>query len=411
MPSHGPTPAGSEVRLERSLGLGLITLYGLGNILGAGIYVLIGEVIGVAGMGTPTAFIVAAVIAGLTAFSYGELAARFPVSAGEAVYVQEAFDRRWLSMAVGLLIAFSGMVSAATLTRGFTGYFRVLFEIPDALLIVCLVATLGFVAAWGMKSSARVAAILTLLEAGGLVMIVVVAGDNLDKVPEHLPQMIPVVGDVATTGILLGAFLAFFAFIGFEDMINVAEEVEHPERNLPLGILIALCVSTAIYLLVVLSSLTSVPVELLAGSDAPLALVYEYATGRSPVVISAIGLLAVVNGALVQIIMAARIFYGMSVKGWLPRSLGVVHPRTHTPLTSTVVVAVVVVTLALWFPILYLAGTTSFLVLAVFGLVNLALVVLKRRQSQVVGVIPCPIWVPVAGATTSFGLLLAQVAY
>ena len=300
---------------------------------------------------------------------------------------------------------------AATLTRGFTGYFRVLFEIPDALLIVCLVATLSFVAAWGIKSSARVAAILTLLEAGGLVMIVVVAGDNLDKVPENLPRMIPVVGDVATAGILLGAFLAFFAFIGFEDMINVAEEVEHPERNLPLGILIALCVSTAIYLLVVLSSLTSVPVELLAGSDAPLALVYEQATGRSPVVISAIGLLAVVNGALVQIIMAARIFYGMSAKGWLPRALGVVHPRTHTPLTATVVVAVVVVTLALWFPIVYLAGTTSFLVLAVFGLVNLALVVLKRRQAHVVGVVPCPTWVPVAGAATSFGLLLAQLAY
>jgi APA family basic amino acid/polyamine antiporter len=286
----------------------------------------------------------------------------------------------------------------------------VLANAPDALLIVCLVAVLGFIAAWGIKSSAHIAAILTLAEAAGLVLIVVVAGGNLDTVPEHLPRMLPLGGDTAPTGFLLGAFLAFFAFIGFEDMINVAEEVERPERNLPLGILIALCVSTVLYLLVVLASLTSVPLELLAGNKAPLALVYEHTTGKSPIVISSIGLLAVINGALVQIIMAARIFYGMSTRGWLPRALAVVHPRTQTPLTATILVSAIVVTLALWFPLVHLAGTTSFLVLAVFGLVNLALVVLKRRRSAVVGVVPCPMWVPVAGAVTSFGLLIAQVA-
>ncbi|NIM28779.1 MAG: amino acid permease [Gammaproteobacteria bacterium] len=411
MASRKPPTAAGGAQLDRSLGLGLITLYGLGNILGAGIYVLIGEVIGVAGMGTPLAFVMAAVIAALTAFSYGELAARFPVSAGEAVYVQEAFKQRALSTVVGLLIACSGMIAAATMTRGFTGYFRVLFDLPDAVLIVSLVATLGLIAAWGIKGSARVAAILTVLEFAGLVMIIVVAGDNLDTVPENLPGMIPFVGDVAITSVVLGAFLAFFAFIGFEDMINVAEEVVHPERNLPLGILIALCLSTVLYLLVVLASLTSVPLELLAESDAPLALVYEQATGRSPVVISAIGLLAVVNGALVQIIMAARIFYGMSAKGWLPRALGEVNPRTHTPVTATILVAAIIVSLALWFPLVRLAGATSFLVLAVFTLVNLALVVLKWRRPVVVGVIPCPIWVPCVGAATSFGLLLSQLIY
>ena len=132
---------------------------------------------------------------------------------------------------------------------------------------------------------------------------------------------------------------------------------------------------------------------------------------RSPVVIGAIGLLAVVNGALVQIIMAARIFYGMSVKGWLPRALGEVNPRTHTPVTATILVAAIIVSLALWFPLVRLAGATSFLVLAVFTLVNLALVVLKWRRPVVAGVIPCPIWVPCVGAASSFGLLLAQLIY
>jgi len=400
---------GTDAGLSRSLGLTLITLYGLGNILGAGIYVLIGEVVGAAGMGAPMAFIMAAIVAALSAFTYGELAARFPVSAGEAVYVHEAFDLHWLSMTVGLLIAAAGMVSAATLARGFAGYFQVLVDLPDALLIVCLVVVLGFIAAWGIKSSVRIAATLTIIEAGGLVMIVAVAGGNLDTVPENLPRMLLLEGDSTLSGLVLGAFLAFFAFIGFEDMVNVAEEVERPERNLPLGILIALCVSTVIYLLVVLAALTSVPMEKLAESKAPLALVYQHATGGSPVVISSIGLLAVVNGALVQIIMAARIFYGMSVNGWLPRVLRTVNPRTRTPVTATVVVVVIVVTLALWFPLVGLASTTSFLVLTVFGVVNLTLVALKRRQPEAAGVMPCPLWVPVAGATVSFGLLVAQI--
>ncbi len=399
----------TDAGLSRSLGLTLITLYGLGNILGAGIYVLIGEVVGAAGMGAPMAFIMAAIVAALSAFTYGELAARFPVSAGEAVYVHEAFDLHWLSMTVGLLIAAAGMVSAATLARGFAGYFQVLVDLPDALLIVCLIVVLGFIAAWGIKSSVRIAATLTIIEAGGLVMIVAVAGGNLDTVPENLPRMLLLEGDSTLSGLVLGAFLAFFAFIGFEDMVNVAEEVERPERNLPLGILIALCVSTVIYLLVVLAALTSVPMEKLAESKAPLALVYQHATGGSPVVISSIGLLAVVNGALVQIIMAARIFYGMSVNGWLPRVLGTVNPRTRTPVTATAVVVVIVVTLALWFPLVGLASTTSFLVLTVFGVVNLTLVALKRRQPEAAGVMPCPLWVPVAGATASFGLLVAQI--
>jgi len=402
-------PLGTGAQLDRSLGLGLITLYGLGNILGAGIYVLAGEVVGVAGMGAPLAFVLAAVVAALCAFTYGELAARFPVSAGEAVYVHEAFERRWLSVSVGVLIAAAGMASSATLARGFTGYFRVLIQVPDAFLIITFVVVLGCVAAWGIKSSVRFAAALTLVEAGGLAMIIFVGGHNLHRVPEALPSMLLAGADASGTGVLLGAFLAFFAFIGFEDMINVAEEVERPERNLPLGILIALCVSTVIYLLVILVALTSVPMGLLAGSKAPLALIYEHATGGSPVVISAIGMLAVVNGALVQIIMASRILYGMSVNGWLPPVLGAVNARTRTPVRATIVVTAVVVALALWFPLVHLASGTSFLVLSVFALVNLALVALKRRRPDVAGVLPCPIWIPITGAAASFGLLLAQL--
>ena len=403
-----PTPP-SRPTLARNLGLTLITLYGLGNILGAGIYVLVGEVVGVAGPGAPLAFVIAALAAALTAFTYGELAARYPVSAGEAVYVQHAFHRRWLSTAVGLLIAAAGMLSAATLARGFVGYFQVLVQWPDALLIVAIVVTLGLIAGWGIKASVSIAAALTLIEGGGLVLIVVVAGDNLVALPQRLPEFLMLSNAGSWPGVFAASFLAFFAFIGFEDMVNVAEEVEKPERNLPLGILIALIVSTLLYLPTVLVALLSVPAAELAASKAPLALVYERATHGAPTIIGVIGLLAVINGSLVQIIMASRIFYGMGINGWLPRILSVVHPRTRTPLIATVVVTGTVMALALWFPLITLAEGTSFLILTVFTLVNVALLRLKLREPRVVGVTPCPLWVPATGAVASFGLLCTVV--
>jgi amino acid transporter len=189
----------------------------------------------------------------------------------------------------------------------------------------------------------------------------------------------------------------------------VAEEVKRPERNLPLGIVVALAVSTLLYVLVVLVALLSVPMDELVRSKAPLAMVYDRATQGSGMVMGAIGMLAVVNGVLVQIIMASRIVYGMGANGWLPRHFASVHPRTRTPVAATVAVTGIVLVLALWFPLVKLAGATSFLLLAVFTVVNVALVHLKRRQPHMAGVVPCPTWVPVAGAGMSIGLLLAGI--
>lgn len=395
--------------LERTLGLTLVTLYGLGNILGAGIYVLVGKVVGVAGLYAPLAFVIAAGVAALAAFSYGELAARYPVSAGEAVYVQNAFRLRPLSIVVGCLIALAGMVSAATLARGFVGYFHVFFTVPGWPVVVLLVAAMGLVAWWGIGESVRVAAVLTVIEVGGLLLVVAVAGNSLTELGQRLPELVPPADPWQWHGIFLGAFLAFYAFIGFEDMVNVAEEVESPERNLPLGILLALIVSTVLYVLVVLVSVFSVAPEHLAQSDAPLALVYSHATGAKPVVITAIGLFAVINGALIQIIMASRVLYGMSANGWLPAIFARVDPRTRTPAVATVLVTVMVMALALWFPLVKLAGATSLLILVVFSLVNLALVRIKAQTPRVAGVQSIPIWIPVAGFVASLGLLLTQL--
>jgi amino acid transporter len=393
--------------LRRVLSLPVITFYGMGTIIGAGIYVLVGEIAGAAGMRAPLAFALAGVIAAFTALSYAELSSRYPVSAGEAVYLQQGFGRRWLSMGVGLLLAVAGMVSSATLANGFVGYLHVFVPAPDWVAVIGLVLVLGTLACWGIRESAIVATVTTLVEIGGLVLILSVAAPNFAHLPQRLPEMLPTADAAAWSGVLLGAFLAFYAFLGFEDMVNVAEEVHDPARNMPRAILIAAAVATVLYILVATAAVLTQPPERLALSEAPLASIYVEATGRSPWMISVVGLFAVVNGALIQIIMGARILYGMAREGWLPRALAYVHPRTQTPLATTAVMTAAVLALALWFPLVTLAKVTSFILLSVFALVNLALVRIKLRGPAPAGVRTFPVWVP----CVAFVLCLAILAF
>lgn len=396
------------IKLQRRLGLYLLTFYGLGNILGAGIYVLIGKVVGMAGLYAPVSFLIAAVIAGATAFSYAELSARLPFSAGEAIYMENALGKRWLSLMTGLLIALAGMVSAATIARGFVGYLDVFVTIPPFIVITLLLLALGTLAAWGIAQSVMFAAALTLLGIFGLLLVIFVAGDSLSQLPARLPELIPPAEPLLWQGIFMGAFLAFYAYIGFEDMVNVAEEVKDPQRTLPYAIMLALLISTLLYLLVSLVAVLSVPADELARSDAPLALIYQHVTGREPVLITQIALFAVVNGALIQIIMSSRILYGMAAQGWLPvrlSALARIHPVTRTPLLATGVVTVAVLLMALWLPMLTLARITSFIVLVVFVLVNLALFILKRRDPHPQGVMVYPLWLPIMALVLTVLLL------
>ncbi len=399
----------SQVELKRSLSLTLTTLYGLGNILGAGIYVLVGKVIAHAGVFAPLSFLVASLLACLTAFTYAELSGRYPLSAGEAVYVQQGLGIQTVSALVGLLIIFAGVVSAATILRGFTGYLQVFVTVPEVAAIVVLAMVLGGLAAWGITESVIVAALITVLEIAGLVMIIVVAAPSAlagQGVPQDLS---PLLDGAVWFGIFAGGFLAFYAFIGFEDMVNVAEEVREPRRNLPRALLLSLAIASILYFLVALAAIGAAPRPLLAGSDAPLADLYQYVTGQEPVVITLIGMFAVINGALIQIIMASRVCYGMSRQQWLPPVFGRVNALTHTPLPATVVVSLLVLGLALWFPIETLAKATSYFLLLVFSLVNLSLWRLKHGGDQPAGILRVPGWVPASGFLASFLFVVIQV--
>ena len=406
-PDHTP---GEKVQLRRSLSLPLITFYGLGTILGAGIYVLVGKVAGIAGMFAPVSFTLAAITAGLSAFTYMELCSRYPLAGGAAVYTQQGFRLRWLSILVGFLIVLSGLVSAATISRGFVGYFRVFVDVPEMLVIVGAVLVLAVLACWGIAQSVTAAAVATVIEVGGLLLIIGVAYASFGALPERLPDLIPPFELVAWEGIFLGGFLAFYAFIGFEDMVNVAEEVKNPERNLPRAILLAIVISTTLYLAVSLAAVLALPLDQLSASGAPLALMFEQATGASPKIMAAIGLFAVINGALIQIIMAARMLYGMSREGWLPRSVGKINARTQTPILATVLVSIAVLVLALALPLVTLAKVTSFAILAVFAIISLALIRLKRAGPPAAGVYTVPAWVPYSSMATALILLALQVA-
>ena len=393
-----------QTSLKRALSLPLVTFYGLGNILGAGIYVLVGKVVAHAGIFAPVSFLVAALLACLSAFAYAELAARFPLSAGEAVYVQEGIGIRSVSALVGLLIILAGIVSAATILRGFTGYLQVFLPVHDMAALLVLVILLGGLAAWGISESVLVAAFITVIEIIGLLLIIGVAAPGLALARPVAADFSPLLEIGTWQGIFVGGFLAFYAFIGFEDMVNVAEEVQDPRRNLPRAILIALTVSSLLYFLVALAAVSSVPGEQLAASDAPLAFMYAYVTGREPVLITIISMFAVINGALIQIIMASRVCYGMSRKRWLPAVFAKVHTVTRTPVIATLSVALLVLIMALWLPLETLAKATSYFLLVVFSLINLSLWRLKRHGPHPAGVICVPYWVPVTGffASTIF---------
>lgn len=395
--------------LRRTIGLPLLLFFGLGNILGAGIYVLVGKVSGEAAMYAPVAFLVASFVAGFSAFAYSEMSARYPLSAGEAVYIDEGFHLTALSRLTGLLIAFAGMVSAATLSRGFYGYFYTFFQAPELLVITGIILLMGLLTLWGISQSVGVAALLTVVEISGLLLIIWAGKDVLSSVPAQIDILLPPLQSSVWSGIILGAFLAFFAFIGFEDMVNIAEEVKNPHRTLPAGILLSLLIATLFYALITLIAVLALDQNTLAESKAPLADILSATSDINPKIISSIGMFAIINGALIQMIMASRIFYGMAKKGWIWNGLAKVNNKTQTPVTATWLVIIIILCLALWFPLETLARGTSYLILIVFTLVNAALISIKRKKEPVEGALNIPIWVPVAGFISSISLILFQL--
>ncbi|WP_428025323.1 APC family permease [Arcobacter sp.] len=397
-----------KFNLKRDVSLTLLVFYGLGNIFGAGIYVLVGKIAGISGIYIPFSFLVACIVVLFTALSYAELSSRFPYSAGEALYAKKAFNSKTLSIAIGVLISLSGIISSATILHGFNGYVSHFINLPPYITSTLVITVLCIVCILGIGHSVKVASILTVIEIFGLLYIIFIGIDKLPFETIEFSKLIPPFEISVWHTIILGAFLAFYAFIGFEDMVNIAEEVKKPTKTMPKAIIIALFVSTIIYILVAIVSILAIEPNTLAKTNSPLADVYTKLTQKEPVLLSFIGTFAVLNGALIQIIMVSRVFYGMSMNKWIPNIFSKVNEKTRTPIFATVFASISVLIFTLWLPILTLANLTSFLIFVIFTLMNIALIKIKLQRKTPDNIISYPIYIPIIGIIINITMIAVQ---
>jgi len=397
----------TQPALRRVLGTPLLIFYGLGVIIGAGIYVLVGTVIGAAGTAAPWAFVLAGALAGLTGLSYAELAVRFPEAAGAAAYVKEAFGSDRLSQLTGLAVAAVVVVSTASIARGSIGYVQVFLPLPGAAIAGGVVLLFTAVACLGVRESVGMAAVMTAIEVGGLLLVLAAGWQLLGGAPVRLDELVPA-APAAWAALVSGAFLAFFAFIGFENLANMAEEARDPERSLPRAILASLGISAVLYAAVTAVAILAVPAAELAASAAPLLLMARHAAWFSPEVFSAIAIVAVANGVLIEIVMLGRLLYGMARRGLLPRALGAVASRQRTPVRATILGGAVIFVLTVTLPFVSLVVVSSTITLLVFAVVNVALWRLQTLRPRSSG-FRVPRAIPPIAAVANVALAAAQL--
>ena len=388
-------------QLKRKLGVPLLVFYGVGIMVGAGIYVLVGAAAGAAGIYAPLAFLLAGLVALPTAASYAELSARIPKSAGEAAYLMRAFHKPVIAQAVGLTTVVTGTIAAAVVLQGGVGYLQKLIPWDTEVLIVLMGGFLMLVAIAGVVESLALAAFFTIVEVIGLLIVSYVGLTGPTSVEWMAMPAMEAQGGLQ--GLAFAGILAFFAFIGFEDLVNMAEETRAPERTLPRAIFWSLGITTVLYMLVTFAAVRTVGIVALGESRQPLALVYEVATQKSAAFLAVIAVAAATNGVLAQIILAARVLFGLGENApWLSVFTHA-HPRFGTPILATVLSGVAVILAALYLPLVSLAEITSVLLLAIFASMNLALIVIKRQEPEAPYKVPTIVpWI---------GLILSGAAF
>jgi amino acid transporter len=398
--------------LIRSIGPFQLTLYGLGSMLGSGIYGLIGQAAGRVGNAVWASFLVAMVAALLTALSYASLGSRYPRAGGAAFVTQKAYGLPLLSFVVGLTVVCSGLASVATQSQVFARNLAVLFALDGwpiwATVAGFLLVMTGLVLR-GIRESMWVNVAFTFIEAAGLLLVIAVGipfwgSVNLFETPE------PAGADMGMLLIMQGAVLTFFAFIGFEDTLNVAEECRDPERTIPIALVTAMLIGALIYVAVAVTAVSVVPWRELAQSPGPLAEVIDRAAPWiAPGIFTAITLFAVANTALVNFVTSSRLIYGMSSQGLLPRQLAGLHESRRTPHVAIAMLLAIVLPLGLFGSVANLASASVLLLLVVFAAVNGALFVLKGRRQEPPGRFEVPRWVPAAGVVLCLGLVGLRV--
>lgn len=369
---QAPFDEAPRTALRRVLGLPLLVFYGIGVTVGAGIFALIGDILRLAGDLSPLVFLLAAVVAGTSAGSYALLSPRFPKAAGAAVYAKAGFGPG-VARVTGIGVALTGIVSAGVVSLAFGSYLGTLLPVPAPVLGLGLVAVLTVIACLGVRQSVLLAAAVTLVEVGTLIVVIGAGVPELGDA--DLWDRILILPSAASFGVIMAAVtVAFYAFIGFEDIVNMAEETKHPERVMAPAIIVTLAATTLVYVAVAAIAVAVADRVLIAESDAPMATLFAGLTGGSPAPIAAVAAIAMINGVLIQILMASRLLYGMAQEDIIrPKWLGAISRRRRTPVASTLAVAGAVSLLIIAVPIVRLAELTSYVTLGVFTVVNFSL--------------------------------------
>jgi basic amino acid/polyamine antiporter, APA family len=383
-----------ESYLKRELGLFQVVMYGVGNIIGAGIYVLIGGAAGLAGNLAWLAFVVGALVALFTGLSYAELASMYPKAASEYVYVGRAYGNRLLSFLTQWTMLVTEIVAAATVSLGFAGYLSAAFNVPIVPTAVALLVVLTLVVIGGVRESFRLNTTLSVIAIVGLLIVIVAAVGRFGSVPY-------IWSPNGSAGVLGAVILVFFAYIGFDNIANIAEDTRRPETTIPRALLIAVGISTALYVLVGLAAVSLVPWNQLASSEAPLALAVSTVFGQSAFeVLTIIALSTTLNTVLVLLMVGSRIIYGMAREGALPKALGKVGRKTRTPYVASGLVLFVALAFIPLGGVGIIARITSFGSLTTFALVNLALLHLRRVAPSLARPFRIPVnvgWISVTG--------------
>ncbi len=371
-----------KLRLKRELGLFEVTAYGVGIIIGAGVYALIGSAAGLAGNMLWLAFVIGAAVSVFTGLSYAELSSMFPKEAAEYVYVKRAYGNDYMAFLLGWLIIFTGVVSITTVSLGFAGYFNSLFNLGNPVLLIpvasILIALLSFVNFSGIKESSKMNILFTSMTILGLLIVIALGADKIGTV-DYTQN----VGSFS--GVFAAAALIFFAYIGFEDIVNVSEETKKARKIVPRALILAVIITTVLYVLTSVSVVSLASWQELSQTPAPLA----YAVSKSflgtnaQLIVSVIALFATAGTVLGILIVTSRMIYGMSNEKSLPKILSKIHKKTKTPYTAIIIVAISSMIFLFYGSIREVAEITSLGALATFTAVNLSLIWLRHTQPQI----------------------------
>jgi APA family basic amino acid/polyamine antiporter len=363
-------------RLRRELGLFETSIYGIGVILGAGIYAIIGEGAGLAGNAVWLSFIIAAIVASFTGLSYAELSSMYPKTAAEYNYTRNAFRREWLAFLVGFIMIVAGLFFSATVSIGFAGYFSALFGTPLIFTAIGLIAALSLVNFIGIKQSSRINIISTLIEFSGLLIIIVIGLPYIGGAVNYFAS------PLGMSGIVGAAALLFFAFIGFENVANISEEARNATKIIPRALILSLIISTILYILVAISAVSVMGWETLSASGAPLADVAVVAAGPSmQLVLSVIALFATANTVLIMLIVTSRMIYGIAreySRGFLSR----IHKKRGTPHFAILTVLILSSLATLLGDLGTVANMTNAGVFITYVFVNLSLIRIRFTKPK-----------------------------